>query len=145
MKTTIHNKQQQRISWEEYALKIAEVASLRSEDPFMKVGACALNYSNKVIGVSYNGLATGVNVPPVFWEDRDKRRPYMTHAEANLLSLFQAGECRLIACTLLPCSSCATNIAAHGIKTVIYRETYARDTDAIKIFDFYGIDCRQVI
>ena len=51
-----------RLSWEEYALRIAEVASLRSEDPFMKVGACALNHSNRVIGVSYNGLATGVNV-----------------------------------------------------------------------------------
>ena len=133
-----------RLSWEEYALRIAEVASLRSEDPFMKVGACALNHSNRVIGVSYNGLATGVNVTPVFWEDRDKRRPYMIHAEANLLSLFERGECKLLACTLLPCSSCATNIAAHGIEKVVYRDLYKRDDNAIEIFKFYGIICEQL-
>ncbi|MEY5134925.1 MAG: hypothetical protein RL709_626, partial [Pseudomonadota bacterium] len=76
-----------RISWEEYALRIAEVAALRSEDPFVKVGSCALDYSNRVIGVAYNGLASGINVPDTFWSDRDARRPFMIHAEVNLLSL----------------------------------------------------------
>ena len=80
-----------KITWEEYAIRIAEVASLRSEDPFKKVGACALDLSNRVIGVAYNGLAPGLNVNESFWEDRDKRRPFMIHAEANLLSLFKRG------------------------------------------------------
>jgi len=129
-----------RISWEEYALRIAEVAALRSED-VRKVGACALDYSNRVIGVAYNGLASGVNVDPSFWEDRDKRRPFMIHAEANLLSLFERNRCRLLACTLLPCSSCATLIAAHGIKKVVYKELYKRDQAALEIFKFYNIEC----
>lgn len=133
-----------RLNWEEYALRIAEVASLRSEDPYQQVGACALDDNNRVIGVAYNGLAQGINVTKEFWEDRDQRRPFMIHAEANLLSLFERNRCKLLACTLLPCSSCASLIAAHGIKKVVYKEIYKRDTSAIKILNFYGIEVKQL-
>ena len=132
-----------KISWEEYALRIAQVASMRSEDRFKKVGACALDKDNRVIGVAYNGLASKKDVEKSFWEDRDARRPYMIHAEANLLSLFKRGECVLLACTLLPCSSCATMIASYGIKRVIYSELYTHDDKALDIFKFYGINCEQ--
>ena len=133
-----------RISWEEYALRIAEVASLRSEDRFVKVGACALDNSNRVIGVAYNGLGSGVNVSDDFWKDRDKRRPYMIHAEVNLLSLIKREDCSLLACTLLPCSGCASAIVAHGIKKVVYKDEYFRDNLALDIFRFNNIECKQI-
>lgn len=133
-----------RISWDEYALRIAIVAAMRSEDPYVQVGSCALDHSNRVIGVAYNGLGSNINVDDAFWRDRDKRRPYMIHSEVNLLSLFRRGECRLLACTLLPCSSCAAMIAAYGIKDVVYRDTYTRDEQALDIFEFNGINCRQI-
>ena len=133
-----------RISWDSYALKIAQVAALRSEDPFKKVGACALDFSNRVIGVAYNGLAPNIEVEDSFWNDRDKRRPFIIHAETNLLSLFKRGDCRLLACTLLPCSCCATAIASYGIQKVVYNEVYSRDTLALEIFDFYGIEHKQL-
>ena len=133
-----------RISWEEYALRIAQVAALRSEDPFFKVGSCALDHDNRVIGVAYNGLAPGKVAPPGFWDDRDKRRPFMIHSEANLLALIKRGECRIIACNLLPCSSCATNIVAHGIKKVVYSEVYSRDTMSLEIFKFNDVECIQL-
>ena len=63
-----------RISWEQYALNIAKTASERSEDPFMKVGACALNKDNMVLAVGYNGLATGKKVDKYFWAVRRDRR-----------------------------------------------------------------------
>lgn len=134
-----------RLTWQQYALEIAKVASLRSEDPYMQVGACALDYDNRVIGVAYNGLAQGKEVDEAFWEDRDARRPFMIHAEANLLSLFERNKCKILACTLLPCSSCATLIASHGIKQVIYRENYNRDEAAKEIFKFYNIDLIQLL
>ena len=134
----------QRIGWDDYALRIAEVASLRSEDPYIKVGACALDCNNRVIGVAYNGLAPGINVEPSFWANRDERRKYMIHAEANLLSLFERNRCELLACTLLPCSSCATLIAAHGIKKVVFKEIYNRDVSGLDIFKFYNIDCKML-
>ena len=133
-----------RISWEKYALKIAEVAALRSEDPYVQVGAAALDYSNRVIGVAYNGLGTGTDVPASFWSDRDARRPYMIHAEINLLSLFKRGDCNVLACTLLPCSCCASAIVAHGIKKVVYKDEYFRDNLALEIFKFNGIECSQI-
>lgn len=133
-----------RIDWDTYALKLAEVAALRSEDPYVQVGACALDNDNRVLGVAYNGLAPGKVVTDVFWADRDGRRPYILHAETNLLSLFKRNEARVIACTLLPCSSCAAHIIAHGVKKVIYRDVYTKDMKALDIFDFYGIEVKRI-
>ena len=132
-----------RISWERFAIEIADTASLRSEDPHRKVGACALNYQNMVVGVGYNGLASGKDVGKDFWEDRDARRPYMIHAEANCLSLCKKGEVRLLAVTLLPCSYCSTLIASYGVKKVVYRDTYPNDIKAFEILSFYGIQLHQ--
>jgi len=128
-----------RSAWEEYAMKIAEAAATRSEDPHRQVGACALGQDNMVIGVGYNGLASGKNIEPSFWNNRDERRKYMIHAEANCLSLFHKNQARLLAVTLLPCKYCATTIAAYGISKVVYRDIYDLDKEAISIFKFYDI------
>ena len=134
-----------RLDWAEYALLLAEAASLRSEDPYRQVGACALDFNNRVLGVGYNGLAPGKMVTNDFWKDRDNRRMYMIHAEANCLSLFKAGECKILATTLMPCSSCATLIAGYQIKRVVYHDIYKRDEKAIEILDFYGIIHQQLV
>lgn len=134
----------ERVSWDEHALLLAFTATLRSQDPYKTVGACALDYNNQVLGVSYNGLAPGKQVDPSFWEDRDKRRPYMLHAETNLLARVGIGEARLIAVTLQPCSSCAAAIAAHRIKRVVYCEPYTTDTKGLDILSFYGIEVLQI-
>jgi len=133
-----------RPDWDTYTLKLAETAALRSEDPYVQVGACALDYNNRVLGVAYNGLAPGKEVSDYFWSDRDGRRPFVVHAECNLLSLFKRGEARVIACTLLPCSSCAAHIVAHDVKKVIYRDNYTKDMKALEIFDFYNIEVIQL-
>ena len=132
-----------RITWEEYAIRLAEVAMLRSED-IRQVGACALDHENRVIGVAYNGLSHGKNVEPDFWVDRDQRRKFMIHAETNLLSLIKRGECKLLACTLLPCTACANAIAAHNIPKVVYRELYDKDQSALEIFKFHNIELKQI-
>lgn len=136
----------QRLSWEQYALELAKTASLRSEDPFRKVGACALSKTNRVLGVAYNGLTAGKEVNAEFWNDRDKRRPFMIHAEANLMSLFNRGECGIIAVTLLPCVCCAKLICAWGVPKVVYSEEYD-NVDAIhtkEIFDFYDVEIEKL-
>ena len=61
----------ERLDWQEYALELARVASLRSEDPFMKVGACVLRHDNSVAGLGYNGAPPGIEIN---WENRDERR-----------------------------------------------------------------------
>lgn len=140
----VNSKKKKRISWEEYALRIAHVASLRSQDLYRQVGACALDYSNRVIGAAYNGLASGIDAPSSFWNNRDDRLPYIIHAETNLLSLIKKGECKLLACTLLPCSACASMISAYQIKKVVYLEDYQRDAKALDIFKFNRIECVKI-
>jgi dCMP deaminase len=133
-----------RINWDEYALSLAQVAKLRSEDFYRKVGACALDHENRVLGVAYNGLKSGKIVPDSFWSDREKRRPFMLHAEANLLSLFKKGDCKTIALTCSPCSACATLIAAHDIKRVIYCDEYELDKSGLDILNFYDIELIKI-
>ena len=133
-----------RLGWDKYALNLAKTASQRSEDPYRKVGACALNKDNMVLGLGYNGLASGTDMAEWFWEDRDHRRSFMIHAEANCLSLCKKGEVGLLAVTLLPCSSCATMISAYGIDKVVYSEVYERDTSALDIFKFYNIELKKI-
>jgi len=134
-----------RPSWETYALQLAECAAIRSEDIFHKVGACALSHNNRVLGLAYNGLISGKEAPPGFWKSRNKRRPFMIHAEANLLSLFKRDECRLIAVTTKPCASCAKLICAWNIPLVVYRHNYTRESEeADLIFNFYGVKIKQL-
>lgn len=128
------------MSWDEYALNLAKVASLRSEDPYRKVGACALDHENRVLGVAYNGLKSGVIVNDDFWIDRDMRRPFMIHAESNLLALFKKGECKTIALTCMPCGPCATLIAANDVKRVVYVDHYEHDQKGLDVLRFYGIE-----
>jgi dCMP deaminase len=128
-----------RVSWDEHALILAYGATCRSQDPFKKVGACALGYDNHVLGVAYNGLAPGKDVPIDFWSCREKRRPYILHAEVNLLSRISRDQIKIFASTLLPCSTCALNIAAHGVERVVYSEDYEYDSKGLDILKFYGI------
>jgi len=128
-----------RISIAEYAMKLAKVASLRSEDPYRQVGAVALDHDNRVIGTAYNGLAPGFNAPEGFWDDRDKRQKFMIHAEVNLCSLIKRGEARIIACTTLPCTSCMQTLSAYGVETIYYGEDYP-GSDAPEISEKYGIE-----
>jgi len=127
-----------RRTWPEHAMALAVEAAKRSEDPFKKVGACALDRENRVLGVSYNGLATGKTASSRFWQNRDKRRPYMIHAEQNLLGLFCRNDAALIAITLFPCECCAKLIATWNIPVVYYLEEYI-DKNSKKILDFYNI------
>ncbi len=128
-----------RLSIPEYAMALAHVAALRSEDPYRKVGAAALDADNRVIGTAYNGLYPGYKAPEGFWNDRDERQKFMLHAEINLCSLFHRGQARIVACTTMPCTSCMQALCAHGVKKVYYGETY-KASQAPVIAEKYGVE-----
>ena len=132
-----------RLTIPQSAMALAEVASLRSEDPFRKVGAAALDWDNRVIATAYNGLAPGFEAPEGFWDDRDGRQKFMLHAEVNLCSLFKRGEAKIVATTTMPCTACMQTLCAYGIKEIYYRVTYL-ESDAPEIAKIYGIILEQV-
>ena len=119
-----------RIGWEEYAVSLAKAASLRSEDPYVKVGACVLRNDWSVAGVGYNGAPADIEID---WSDRDERRKRVIHAEINALRYVKPNEGHTIACTLLPCSVCVQTIAAHGIKHILYEDVYELDDFALEL------------
>lgn len=134
-----------RISFIEAAMQTARIWSNRSEDPYKKVGVCILNKDGRVLSVGYNGLLPKFNINEDFFNDRDNRRKYMIHAEINALSLVKRGDKpHLLASTLLPCSNCATNIVAYGVKSVVYSEEYEKDSTAKEIFKFYNIELIKI-
>ena len=133
----------ERLSIPKYAMALAHVASLRSEDPYRKVGAAALDHENRVIGTAYNGLAPGYNPPPAFWDDREARQKFMLHAEVNLCSLFRRGEARIVATTTMPCTACMQTLCAYGIKEIYYRDVYMA-SDAPEIAALYGVKLERV-
>lgn len=127
-----------RVSLPEYAMALAHVASLRSEDPFRRVGAVAIDHANRVIGTAYNGLAPGFNAPPGFWDNREDRQKFMLHAEVNLCSLFTRGSVRLVAVTTKPCTSCMQMLCAYSIQEIYYRDDYDK-SEADAIAEMYGV------
>ena len=132
-----------RISFNDYAMALAEVASMRSEDPYRKVGAVAFDKSNRVIATSYNGLMAGYVAPEDFWDDRVSRQKYMLHAETNLCALFKRGDVYTVAVTTLPCTSCMQLLCAHDIKRIIYGEDYP-GSYTFTLAEQYNIELIQV-
>jgi dCMP deaminase len=130
-----------RLSWPQYAMKIALAASWRSEDPYVKVGACVLRHDNSVASVGYNGAVSGVDID---WSDRDARREKVIHAETNCLRYLLPNEGRLIAVTLKPCNDCLKNIASYGIKNVFYLEDYSKCGSTDQTAKEYGIALEQI-
>jgi dCMP deaminase len=130
-----------RILWEEYALKLAETASLRSEDIYVQCGACILRHDNSVAGLGYNGPPPGYDID---WSCRDNRRPFVSHAERSALRYCKPGEGKLIAVTLSPCESCIMDIAMYGIKQVFFRDFYEKGEKSFEIAHKFDIKMVQI-
>ena len=108
-----------RLSWERYALELAQAASTRSEDPFHRVGAALLRPDHTVAAVGYNGAPPGVDID---WSNRDARRAQVIHAEANALRYVTPGEVELLASTMMSCAQCVLLASSYGIKRIVYRD-----------------------
>jgi dCMP deaminase len=129
------------MNWNEYALDIAFAVAEKSKDPWRKVGACLVRNDNSIASVGYNGFPAGMRED---WEDRDKRRKFVVHAEQNALRYIKPDECRLIAVTLLPCNDCLKAIASYGIKEIVYRDTYLHDESTLELARDFGITLTQL-
>lgn len=130
------------MTWEQYALSIAKVVSLKSKDPYVKVGCCLLRRDNTIASVGYNGFPSGLAED---WSDREERRKYVTHAECNALRFIKPGECAVAAITMLPCNDCLKSLASYGIKKIIFEETYERDNSSLDLAKKFSIDLIQLI
>lgn len=117
-------KRQDYISWNEYFMGIALLASKRSKDPNTQVGACIVNADNVILSTGYNGFPYGCSDDEFPWEREgsDTKYNYVVHAELN--AILNAGGRSLkgarIFVDLFPCNECAKAIIQSGIQEVVY-------------------------
>ena len=121
-------KRENYLSWSEYSMGIALLASLRSKDPSTQVGAYIVR-DNKPLSIGYNGLTVGMNDDEFYWDSRGEKigdiyttkNPYVAHAEANAILNYKGDLTNAtIYVTLFPCNECAKAIIQAGISCVVY-------------------------
>ena len=145
------------ISWDEFFMRVAIAASMRSKDPNTQVGACIADTNHRILSVGYNGTPSLLNDDEFPWDTTEDplhdKHSYVIHAEANAILNYRgslkdmAGATVYV--TLFPCHECAKTLVQAGIGEVVYLDNKYNGTEdnliAKSIFDRCGIAYRQVI
>jgi dCMP deaminase len=117
-----------RPGWDEYFLRIAELAALRSTCPRRQVGAVLVR-DQRIIATGYNGSLRGqphcTEVGCLMVGGHCRRT---VHAEMNALlqCAFHGAASRgsTLYTTAFPCLECAKALVQAGVERVVYREPY---------------------
>jgi dCMP deaminase len=112
------------LSWDEYFMNIAILASLRSKDT-TKVGSVLILH-NKVVGMGYNGFPAGIN-ESLLPTTRDgsfvnTKYAYTLHSEQNCIlnsTVYDLSGASLYV-TLFPCCRCAAILIQKKISEIVY-------------------------
>ena len=112
------------ISWDEYFMSIALLASCRSPCNRLHVG-CVIVKDHRIISMGYNGFIAGANHISRVVNNHEQS---IIHSEINAItdcakrgtSLNEAK----IYVTHYPCPNCFRSIAASNIKEIIYLNDY---------------------
>ena len=142
------------ISWDDYFMGVAILSSYRSKDPNTKVGACIVNPNTKrVISMGYNGMPNGCSDSDFPWtktsdNESETKYPYVVHAELNaILNAKTSVDGCYMYITLSPCSECMKVIIQSGIKKIIYKDEYKKDSEmnkaTKKMIQYTGIISEQ--
>ena len=75
-------KRQDYISWDEYFMGVALLASKRSKDPNTQVGACIVSPDRIILSTGYNGFPKGCSDDEFPWEREgaETKYPFVVHA-----------------------------------------------------------------
>ena len=129
-------KRSDYISWDEYFMGVALLASMRSKDPNTQVGCCIVDENNVILTTGYNGFPKGCSDDEFPWdrEGENTKYPYVVHAELNAILNASGKDLRgaKLYVALFPCNECAKAIIQAGIKEVVYLSDKYADTPATK-------------
>ena len=129
--------------------RIAEAVSKLSKDPAKKVGCVLLNpETHGVISVGFNGFPMGVNESIASRWQRPEKYSFVSHAEANAVSLAASAgvSTKNATCvvTCFPCSDCAKLLIQAGIRRVVTREANMESEKWGKSFKYSKIMLSEV-
>lgn len=112
------------ITWDEYFMGVAILASKRSKDPNTQVGACIVDENNVILSTGYNGFPYGCSDDDFPWDRTgdDTKYSYVVHAELNAILNARGKNLKgsKIYVDLFPCNECAKAIIQSGIREVVY-------------------------
>ena len=144
------------ISWDEFFMRVAVAASMRSKDPNTQVGACIAGSDSRILSVGYNGTPQGLDDDEFPWGDSEDplhdKHSYVIHAEANAILNYRGSLKDMTGATayvtLFPCQECAKMLVQAGIGEVVYLDDKYDGTPgdliAKAVLDRCGVKYRQV-
>jgi dCMP deaminase len=123
----IVNSQDQRISWDEYFMSIALLASGRSPCKRLQVGSVIVK-DNRIISMGYNGFIAGAPHISIIKDDHEQA---IVHSEINAITDCAKRGTQIQEATIyvthFPCLNCFRTIAASNIKEIVYLHDYKND------------------
>lgn len=129
-------KRDSYITWDEFFMMSAKLASERSKDPCTQVGAVIVSDDMHIVGSGYNGFPRGLSDDFGLWgkntgSELTDKYTYVVHAELN--AILNTGANSVSGCSLyvtkFPCNECAKAIIQSGIKRVVYASKPSEMTD----------------
>lgn len=147
-------KRNDYISWNEYFMALAYLASFRSKDPKCQVGCCIIDPdTKKILSMGYNGFPRGISDDEFPWDKSsnnfsEQKYAYVVHSELNAILNAENKDLagKVIYITHFPCNECAKAIIQAGISKIVYDDT-KKDTmgnesaiAAEKMFEATGVD-----
>lgn len=150
------DKRRDVISWDEFFMRVALAAAMRSKDPNTQVGACIADTNHRILSVGYNGTPVAINDDDFPWGASDDplmdKHSYVVHAEANAILNYRGSlkdvQGATVYVTLFPCHECAKMLVQAGIGEVVYLDDKYHDTQgaavARRVFDTCGVRYRQI-
>jgi dCMP deaminase len=123
-----------RINKDEYAMKLAETAALRSTCLRRKVGAVAIDSDGYVLATAYNGAPkdmihctkdTCVRIKNNIPSGQQLEICKAIHAEQNLvLRLGPKLKGAIVYCTTCPCVTCTKLLLGAGVDAIYWKDDY---------------------
>lgn len=144
------------ITWDEFFMRVAVAASMRSKDPNTQVGACIASPDRRILSVGYNGTPRAIDDDDFPWETSDDplddKHSFVIHAEANAILNYRGNLSDMagatVYVTLFPCQECAKTLVQAGVGEVVYLDDKYDGTEgnlvAKSVFDRCGVKWRQV-
>lgn len=134
----------ERISWDEYFLKQAELVSQRSSCERAQVGA-VVTVNRNCIATGYNGGVAGLdNCDEVGHRLEEGHCIRTVHAEMNaILQCARNGHAMdgaTIYVTHFPCINCMKSLAQAGVERIVYRHDYRNHEFAEEIAELKNIE-----
>ncbi|WP_308655125.1 deaminase [uncultured Anaerococcus sp.] len=138
-----------RLSWEEYFMKLAKTVARRGTCDRAYVGCVLVNEENRIVSTGYNGSIKGnPHCDEVGHTMRDGHCIATIHAEMNAI-LYCAKEgiaTKNTICyvTHFPCLNCTKSLIQAGIKKIYYETAYRMDDYAVELLERNNISFEKI-